>query len=224
VNWLADKFMLPSRVGRARIFTCDWPADLYETSELVQKTIEEFARLLLAGIKYRPLAAGDRARGEDRPIFFIASCLGGIILSKALAMANSEYLSIKSATRAILFLATPFRGTSFQDVAGWAEPGLRAWASIRGQEVTKLLSYAKGSTFDLKEIVRNFTQLCKEQDYKVFTFYEKRGTDLYRKIPYLPVFFRPSPKPVRIIEILVFSRPLACLLMLVSWSMKTPRL
>ncbi|KAK4096674.1 hypothetical protein N658DRAFT_335672 [Parathielavia hyrcaniae] len=74
-NWLADPRMLPSRVGAARIFTCDWPADLLQPSGLVQKTIEE----------------------ENRPVFFIASCLGGIVLAKALVDAGKEHLPFNRA-------------------------------------------------------------------------------------------------------------------------------
>ncbi|KAK3944508.1 hypothetical protein QBC46DRAFT_337545 [Diplogelasinospora grovesii] len=191
VNWLADKDMLPTRVGRARIFTCDWPSDLFEKPDLIRKTLEEFARLLLAGIKGRPCVANDHARKEDRPILFIASCLGGIILMKALAMADDEYLPLRTATRGIVFLSTPFRGTSFRDVANWAEPGLKAWASIRDKKVTKLLDSVKGSTFDLEELVRSFTQLYESHRYQVITFYEKGHTSLHSKIfPWLPVPFQ----------------------------------
>lgn len=75
VNWLKDSDMLPRRFPTARIFTCDWPADLLEQSDYIQKTIEEFARLLLAGIKSRPSVANDSHGKDDRPIVFIASCL-----------------------------------------------------------------------------------------------------------------------------------------------------
>ena len=205
VNWLVDKNMLPSRVGHARIFTCDWPADLFERSDLVQKTIEEFARLLLAGIKRQRLAMNDHER-ETRPILFIASCLGGIILIKALCLANGEYIPIKTATRGVIFLATPFRGTSFQDVANWAEPGLRAWASVRGQKVTKLLDSVKGSTFNLDELVRQFCRLCRDQALtnKIMIFYEKGETDLYHKVfPWLSIPFH-QKKVVRITKQLPF--------------------
>lgn len=111
-------------------------------------------------------------------------------------MANNEYDCIRTATRGIVFLATPFQGTSFQDVAKWAVPGLRAWASIRGQEVSKLLDNVKES-FDLDELVRRFTRLCQEpaHPYQVMTFYELGKTNLYHKVfPCLPV----GAKPVRI--------------------------
>lgn len=181
VNWLQHPDMLPSKVGCARIFTCDWPADLFERSDLKQKRFEEFARCLLDDIKRRPLA--------HRPILFIASCLGGVILMKALVMADDEYLSVRGATRGIIFLATPFRGTSFHNVATWAEPSLKAWAFIRGQKVTKLLSNVKQPTLALGELVRSFTRLCQDpaHQYYVFNFYELGKTNLLRRLfPWLP--------------------------------------
>ncbi|OTA67968.1 ARM repeat-containing protein [Hypoxylon sp. EC38] len=187
VNWLEDQNMLPALVGRARILTCDWPADLYESSQLIPRTIDEFARLLLDGIQSHTR--------EDRPILFIASCLGGIILMKALDMASQEYSSIRAATRGVIFLATPFRGTSFQDVAAWVEPLLKKWASIRSENVTSLLHNTTQS-FDLSELVRRFTQLCKDQEYEIFTFYERGVTDLSRKLPRVLGIWWSTPKPL----------------------------
>ncbi|EYE98763.1 ARM repeat-containing protein [Aspergillus ruber CBS 135680] len=192
VNWLARPDMLPKKAARARIFYCNWPADLFESSHSRQKTFDEFARLLLAGIKRRPLAANDLT-GNDRPIIFIASCIGGVILMKALVNANDsdEYLPLRKATRGIVFLATPFRGTSFQDVAAWAEPGLKAWALMQGRGVSQLLQEVKYS-FDLDELVRHFTQLCQNKDhpYQVVNFYETGKMSLrHRLISFLPAIF-----------------------------------
>ncbi|KAH8714733.1 nacht nucleoside triphosphatase [Ilyonectria robusta] len=193
VNWLHPG-MLPESVHRARIFTCDWPANLLEPSDLVQKTMEEYALLLLEGIQR--VLFGDAARREDRPIVFIASCLGGIILMKALVHADdkrSSYYRLRRAARGIVFLATPFRGTSFQDVAAWAEPGLKAKASIQGRKVSRLLDSVKGSTFDLEELVHKFTQLCQDKGNpcEVFNFYELQTTSLPLKVfPWLPTWLR----------------------------------
>ncbi|KAH8884294.1 hypothetical protein GQ53DRAFT_797897 [Thozetella sp. PMI_491] len=187
VDWLAAEDMLPSKVGPARIFTCDWPADLFQRSNSIPMVLDELARLLLAGIQARPSPANEQARRESQPILFIASCLGGIILMKALVIASTgdEYLSLRRATRGAIFLATPFRGTAFQDIASWAIPSLQAWASLRNQAVTQLLNSVKGSTFELQELVRSFTQLCQDKDHpcQVHTFYEKGKTSLHRKIP-----------------------------------------
>ncbi|GAB1216032.1 hypothetical protein ATERTT37_005233 [Aspergillus terreus] len=191
VNWLKQSDMLPTRFRSARIFTCDWPADLFEDPDFVQKEFEEFARLLLAGIKSRsPATNGVCGKAEERPIVFIASCLGGVILMKALVMASHEYQCVKQATRGIIFLATPFRGTSFEDVARWAEPGLNAWASIRGKKISNLLGLVKPS-FDLGELVRSFTALCEENDLAnhIVTFYETGKSSLLRKVaPWLPQY------------------------------------
>jgi hypothetical protein len=198
VNWLEDPHMLPKRFPTARIFTCDWPADLFEQPGFVQKMIDEFARLLLAGIKGRPPATNDQP-GRDRPIVFVASCLRGIILAKALVMASCEYESVKRATRGTVFLATPFRGTSFQHVALWAEPGLRLWASIQGKNVSNLLKFVK-STFNLGELVRSFTTLCQQNELTdhVLIFYETGKSSLPRKIaPWLPASLS-QEQPVRI--------------------------
>ncbi|PMB65569.1 NACHT, LRR and PYD domains-containing protein 3 [Beauveria bassiana] len=183
VNWLRPG-MLPASVDRVRILTCDWPADLLVPSDLVQKTIEEYSLLLLDGIE-NALFVGS-ARQQDRPIVFIASCLGGLILIRALVHADdkrSSYYRLRRATRGIVFLATPFRGTSFQDVAAWAETGLKAKASIQGREVSRLLDSVKGSTFQLEESDR-------DSPCEVFSFYELGRTSLpHKAFPWLPSWF-----------------------------------
>ncbi|KAI1128146.1 hypothetical protein F5Y10DRAFT_292310 [Nemania abortiva] len=179
VNWLQDPNMLPSTAKRVRIFTCDWPASLFQRSTTVQKTVEELSMLLFEGIQrgLQPMCGYGK---EDRPIVFIASCLGGIILIKALVDTGETYISIRRATRGILFLATPFRGTSFQEVAAWAEPGLRIWARIRDRQVSKLIDSVKGSTFDLETLVRKFTNLSREKEtsWILSNFYELGKTSL----------------------------------------------
>jgi hypothetical protein len=107
---------------------------------------------------------------------------------EALVAADAEYRPIRQATRGIIFLATPFRGTSFRDVADWAEPLLGAWASIRGQQLSRLIASLKESTVELEELVRKFTRLCQDKDhpYRVSNFYETKNTSL------VPVLTRPK--------------------------------
>ncbi|KAM3498453.1 hypothetical protein MY10362_008227 [Beauveria mimosiformis] len=192
VNWLGPG-MLPTSVDRVRIFTCDWPADLLVPSDLIQKTIEEYALLLLEGIESALFTCDTRP--QDRPILFIASCLGGLILIKALVHADdrrNRYYCLRKATRGIIFLATPFRGTSFQDVAAWAEVGLKAKASTQGRNVSRLLDSVKESTFQLEQSVGEFTLLCRDNDNpcEVFSFFELGTTSLpHKALPWLPRWF-----------------------------------
>ncbi|KID83128.1 nacht nucleoside triphosphatase [Metarhizium guizhouense ARSEF 977] len=183
VNWLKDGEMLPNTVKQARIFTCDWPAELLQDSVSTPTTLEQSARCLLDSI--RQLLAENDAAGLVRPILFIASCLGGIILIKALEIDDSydrnerHPVPLRTATRGIVFLATPFRGTAFKH-ASW--PILQGWALIQDQTVSALIEYTKEATSQTETLVENFLQLAQEKNYHVFTFHEGRKTALLRKI------------------------------------------
>jgi hypothetical protein len=179
VNWLTDPGMLPAVVGRARILTCDWPASLFLGKDSIQRTTKELARGLL-------LAMQSRRKNGDRSIVFIASCLGGIILVQALVLAakqGSEYVSLWSATRGIVFLATPFQGTAFQDIATMSVFFLKGYANLAGTQVTQLLDTVADSTPFLQELVRDFTRiwLHRNQSCHLAMFYEKKKTNLLRK-------------------------------------------
>lgn len=131
VNWLKQSNMLPSKVGRARIFTCDWPVGLFQQSVL--NTLEESARVLLHRLEQH--LESNRQSRDERPILFIASCIGGIILQKTLEINRRDagrggYPPLVNMTRGIIFLATPFLGTAFKDMAYLT---LRIWASLRDQ-------------------------------------------------------------------------------------------
>ncbi|KAI0413532.1 ARM repeat-containing protein [Xylaria grammica] len=194
VNWLKHKNMLPREISTARIFTCDWPAPLLESPHFVQKTIDEFARVLLIGIlgrnseKYRNSQQG-RTHENNRPIVFIASCLGGLILIRALAIAEKEYPSIANATWGIIFLATPFKGTSYTDIPKAAEKALEIQASINGRLLSKLLELTKRD-IKLEKMESDFASFCSSRNgllSKITTFYETGTTSLPRKIfPFLP--------------------------------------
>jgi hypothetical protein len=171
-NWLKDKAMLPSKVGESRIFTCDWPAEMFESTDLAEKEIEEVARRLIDAIKRR-----DPPNNDDRPILFIASCFGGIILVKAL-LDIIDNDPIRSSTRGVIFLATPFRGTTYAGIANWAQPGLTVYAKFQGKRLTQQLALLAGPTFKMNELIRSFGRLRRANGYHVFTFYEKGTTDL----------------------------------------------
>lgn len=203
VNWLADEEMLPKTLDKACIFHCDWPADLFESTEFAPKHIEELARLLLAGLQRRHSRLKSSPRLDNRPIVFIASCLGGVILIKALTIAGKEFRSIKNATKGVVFLATPFSGTSFADIASWAGLCLEALGLVKRQRVSQLLSNLKGPTFALDELVAKFTRLCRKLEIQdqVFTFYESGETDLLRgRLPWIPRFLS-NPQVVSTIPI-----------------------
>ncbi|KAI0113579.1 peptidase C14 [Nemania sp. FL0031] len=179
VNWLANEHMLQTKVGSARIFTCNWPAGLFLQS--VPTTLEESAKSLRDSILQH--LNWDGQSFSDRPILFIASCLGGVILMKALDMDrpqgnDSSRSPLISATRGIIFLATPFLGTAFKDMP-YLE--LKVWASLSGKEVTSLIDYTRDPPI-LRGLVEQFISLSKAQEYHVWAFWEAGKTSLLSKI------------------------------------------
>ncbi|KAI1357155.1 hypothetical protein F5Y08DRAFT_347218, partial [Xylaria arbuscula] len=194
-NWLHDLCLGQRRLDKVRIFTCDWPAALFQPTNLVQKTTLEYARVLLEGIQQVRQPA-TFTRGRDRPILFIASCLGGLVLMQALVDADkqqSRYSHLRRATRGVVFLATPFSGTSFEDVAAWATPALELWALLQGKRLDRQIDSVKGPTFNHSELVREFNRLCQDQNdpCHVATFYETGTTSLPSKaFPWLPRWLR----------------------------------
>jgi len=196
VNWLVDADMLPSKVGRARIFTCDWPGDMYQPLDTVETKIDELARRLLVHLANRPPATASDANPNERPVLFIASCLGGIILAKALVMAKDEQPRLIAAVGGVVFLATPFGGTSFKDVSAWVVPLMRGLGRVKRQRLTPRIENVGDTTFDLAEIVSKFTGLCKKFTFPISCCYELRDTDLAKKVTVLG-YLLSSPKPVR---------------------------
>jgi hypothetical protein len=170
--------MLPVVTGRARIFTCDWPADLRQQSS-VPTTLHECAQCLRDSIvQHLKVNAG-------RPILFIASCLGGIILMKAFEIDNQRATdntdsppSLTEVTSGIIFLATPFRGTAFKNMPGFL---LKALSFLQDHTVIALIDYALGATTDLDELTKGFITLTKNHGYDVFMFWETRSTVLLRR-------------------------------------------
>ncbi|KAF1950992.1 hypothetical protein CC80DRAFT_425498 [Byssothecium circinans] len=177
VNWLANPDMLPMVTEKARIFTCDWPADLRQQSS-VPTTLDECAQFL------RDSIVQHLKENERKPVLFIASCLGGIILIKALVMDNqratdnTDSPSLTKATRGVVFLATPFRGTAFKNMPSFL---LKALSFLQDHTVTALIDYALGATPDLDELTKGFITLTKNHRYDVFMFWEAQNTVLLRK-------------------------------------------
>ena len=145
-------------------------------------TLEESAQFLLRIT--RKHVEQNKHLGIERPVLFIASCLGGTILIKALEMDSqdgneSDCSSLRTVTRGIIFLATPFLGTAFKDMPGMT---LRTWALFKDKTVSTLIDYTRKPTPNLDELVHRFDDLRREMSYHVFSFWEAHETNLLAKI------------------------------------------
>lgn len=179
INWLMSPDMLPHDLRNARIFTCNWPSRLYRNPKTVEMTISELAHALLCDIYSERCQLNTP---KNRPVVFIASCLGGIILAKALTLAaepKSDYKDLRAATAGVVFLGTPFRGTSLADLFGVAMVRLEAGGFFSGQTLARgLLNNLGKSTATLEELVNIFTRSCLDYDLPLYCFYETVKSDL----------------------------------------------
>ena len=73
VNWLSDNDMLPAAIPKARIFTYDWNANYFRDAPV--QTLLGYADTLLGLI-------AENQGTKTRPIIFVASCFGGLILAE----------------------------------------------------------------------------------------------------------------------------------------------
>ncbi|RWA09894.1 hypothetical protein EKO27_g5209 [Xylaria grammica] len=113
INWLEHKCLLPADVPSARIYTYNWDAKVFKNAPV--ETIFGHADRLLTLVEANYSTS-------SRPILFIASCFGGLVLAEAIIRAAREgslYRQVRQSTVGIVFLATPFSGTDAARVASW---------------------------------------------------------------------------------------------------------
>lgn len=87
--WLRDKDMLPAAVPEARIYTYDWDSDFIHDAP-VQHMLG-LADNLLGLLSGRPEA-------ESRPIIFVASCFGGLIVAEVRTGRSSDAAQLETNT------------------------------------------------------------------------------------------------------------------------------
>ncbi|KAL6792772.1 hypothetical protein J3E68DRAFT_407377 [Trichoderma sp. SZMC 28012] len=172
--------MLPAAVPRACLLLYNWPAKFYTNA--VDLTLHDLAEGLWLDIHARRC---QKREPVYRPILFIASCFGGLVIAKALhsaASKTSTYSYLRDATVGIVFLGTPFNGTPMQRQAQW----LIAYGNLRREETSHALVEnlaAEETNAHLKELVDNFAISVNSANFSIpiHCFYETQKTNLAKK-------------------------------------------
>ncbi|KAK5994851.1 Nephrocystin-3-like protein [Cladobotryum mycophilum] len=182
INWLSDNDMLPKAVPRARIITYNWHTQF--SKDAIELTLRDHANSLLLDLN----AFRDRTgEPKTRPIVFIASCFGGLVLAKALTISASSagrengHGFVRDATVGVVFLGTPFKGTPAQRLAQW----LVAYEGFMGEKASLTLIRDLGSnTKVLDDLVEQFLRGTNELHYHLplHCFYETRPKNLTNKV------------------------------------------
>ncbi|KAM0796952.1 hypothetical protein BDR22DRAFT_936987 [Usnea florida] len=161
--WISD--FLPSQLPHARVFSYGYDSNFVRSSSVAG--IPEFAMNLLAWLKLRRSTESER----QRPLLFICHSLGGIIVKKALIVANNrkddEFLS---AVKGVAFLGVPHHGSGVVELGKYFAYLLR---SIKRNTNSDLLADLDTRSKVLSNICIDATHLiCQLQ---IITFYETRN-------------------------------------------------
>lgn len=164
VFWPKD--LLPQIFPKARIMT--WGYDVQISSLLTaasEASLLRHAETLLNDL------AGKRVKKhlKERPIIFIAHSLGGIVVKDALNLSKNENTFLKeifSATKGVMFLGTPHRGSKMASIGKLA-------ATFVGSPLRNLLATIERNTELLERTRKNFNQLLDSGRIMVHSFQEE---------------------------------------------------
>ncbi|KAI4286618.1 MAG: hypothetical protein L6R35_004132 [Caloplaca aegaea] len=183
--WLVDD----AEFSRARIFTFGYNANF--TGQSTSLNILDFARDLL--VRMQTYSAddhhGDAPIGQvyllealeiwkgkltlrQLPIIFVAHSMGGLVVKKAYIVGknNQQYEHIVAHISAMVFLATPHRGSTF---AAMLNNILKASPGGSAKNYVAELERQSGSLQDINELFRN---IC--GDLKLVSFHETVKTNV----------------------------------------------
>ncbi|KAI1410400.1 hypothetical protein F5Y13DRAFT_202173 [Hypoxylon sp. FL1857] len=164
--WLPEE---PDLSG-ARILTFGYNAHFSSKKEHASLTIGDFANDLLFRMKY-----GEN--GPDRlgqvPLIVVAHSMGGLVFKKAFihGQMNEEFRSVVSSIKAVLFLATPHRGT---DLAETLNKVLTS--SVFGHSPKDYVSELARRSPTIDELNESFRHHASK--LQIFSFYETLSTNV----------------------------------------------
>ncbi|KAI0833055.1 hypothetical protein F5Y06DRAFT_185254 [Hypoxylon sp. FL0890] len=181
-NWTTDG--LVRDFPRARILLYMYES-AWTGSLKVKQFMSNIAMTLLNG-----LSSKREGRIQRRPIVFIGHSMGGLVIAKAITIADSrrdKFPVMFEAIAAAIFFGTPFGGAPVASVAAMyaycAEKVGAAYSS-------KLLDLMKPEDEGLRELVHEFMRLVGKLSPKIelLCFYEEQPTD-FSKMAGLPGLF-----------------------------------
>ena len=169
-TWLED--ILPKEVPSARIMTFGY--DSIVAFSTTVSTIDDKARALLNYLSQKRLGLPAES---SRPIVLIGHSLGGILIKKALILANDRHMSIprfkdiRDNTKAIAFLGVPHRGSDAAWWATFAANAVKVGTAGVSTNTTLVADLRKNST-TLKDISKQFVD--RAMKLTIYSFYENK--------------------------------------------------
>ncbi|KAK6835123.1 hypothetical protein PG987_009817 [Apiospora arundinis] len=184
-NWPTDGLAKDFPKSRILLYMYE---SVWQGALMVEQFMDNLALGLLTG-----LAAFRDKKCERRPIVFIGHSMGGLVVAKAVTLADSHrnrYSTMFEAIAAAIFFGTPFKGADSALLAS-------TYASLSGRVglavPSELLDLMKPGNPQLRELVDDFTRLV-GKSIEITCFFEERNTDL-SSLMKLPGLFAIFPLP-----------------------------
>ncbi|KAF1990458.1 NACHT-domain-containing protein [Aulographum hederae CBS 113979] len=175
VHWLEDDDMLPSVIPNARIFTYDWNANTFKGA--AEDNLPGHATAFLDKLKQKR-----HLNAQGRPIIFVASCFGGLLLGEALIQASakqSEYIELIKSIIGIAFLGTPFRGSGANKAA---VVRVRVAKFMHSDYCKLLIKHLDPKNGRYDHLVTNLSALVSKFHIPTRCFYEILPTNYLREV------------------------------------------
>ncbi|KAI9844522.1 MAG: hypothetical protein M1838_002149, partial [Thelocarpon superellum] len=174
VNWLCDADMLPHHMKRARVLTFNY--DSAWNFDAPAQRLLPLAEVLMTVLL-------DRRRREDilrRPVLFIASSLGGLVVAQAIERASqmeARYKQLLRMTVGVIFLGSPLRGTPYASATKW----LTMIAGILGRRPSEtLIRDLNGQSGVLDDLLSRFASVAQQPWFRlqIRCFFEMKKTQV----------------------------------------------
>ncbi|KAN0104101.1 WD40 repeat-like protein [Hyaloscypha variabilis] len=169
--WPLTFLPLEPDICHARILTFGYNATILKANKNTS-SILDFAKALLFDLKYGKGLEMEELNIGEAPVIFIVHSMGGLIVKEAYMQGklDPEYESITKAISAIIFLATPHRGTNLADTLNRILQA--SFVSNSKQYITDLAQ----NSFILQKLNEQFRHVAPKLD--IVSFYETRPTPI----------------------------------------------
>ncbi|KAH8600715.1 hypothetical protein B0O99DRAFT_287380 [Bisporella sp. PMI_857] len=167
-KWLED--YLPEDMPNARIMTFGYNSQIFTSSK---GFVTDFAEQLLQHL----MSIRRSTDSTNRPIIFLCHSLGGLVVKKALTLAQEAHdaAAVRKSTILVAFMGTPHRGSQ---LASYAEIAVTCIKTTGFKANTANIHHLKLDSDALEELGSQFGSLLQMENIKVLTFYELRPIKL----------------------------------------------
>jgi len=176
--WPGRWLPLEPDIGKARIFSFGYNAGFRVGTAKSIANIADFAKDLLFEMRFAKDDNGDDWEIGSVPIIFVVHSMGGLVVKKAylLGQNDEEYQDVVRSISAIIFLATPHRGTNLAE-------HLNRILAVSFQSSKNFIGDLNKSSPALEELNEQFRHIAMK--LSIVSFYETLATTVVGPVKFM---------------------------------------